>query len=104
MNFKNGLAFILFFLAIFLVSGGASYLFALSGFPVAEQDVVAFTRTPVALFLILLGSFGLLILSTLPKQRNPKTKAWLKLVVYFGMVILAWIYLELLLTTSYTKQ
>ena len=104
MKVKDGLAVAVFLLATFMVSGGPSYIFALAGLPVATQDLVAFTVTPVAFLLVLAGSFGLLTLSRLPKGANPRRKAWVRLAVGFGMALLAYIYLELLLSFSYTKQ
>ena len=104
MSLKSGLAVAVFLLATFLVSGGPSYIFALAGLPVATQDLVAFTVTPIAFLLVLAGSFGLLILSQLSKGANPKRKAWFRLAVGFGVALLAYVYLELLLSFSYARE
>lgn len=91
-------------LAVFMVSGGIGYLFAALGVKVRDKDALAFVNTPIALVLMVMGTFGLVLLDTLPKHLNPITgKAWLKVAVAFGSVALATIYLELLLRMSYLK-
>lgn len=84
---------LIFFMGLF-----ASYIFALLGRPVPTQFVPMFEATPVALGLILMGVFGVFLMANSFKHLNPKRrKAWVHLILGFFMVVLAFIYLELLL-------
>lgn len=95
---------IAFVTALFTVSGGVGYFLALSGLPVRDVDVFAFENTPYALMLVAVGVFGLLVAGQSWKHLNPnRSHAWLLLAVGMGMVVMAWVYLELLLRMSYAK-
>lgn len=104
MSVKNGLAGVVLILAIFLLASGIpSYLlYLMRVYPLTNREILAFSRTPIALFLLTLGTLGLLGLYSL-RNENPSVKAWFKMAVYFGMVMLAWSWLEALLATSYRK-
>ena len=101
---KTFVSITVFVVAIFLLSGGVSYFYALNGLPIRQKDMVAFVRTPVALLLVMFGASGMLMLTTVHKPHNPRWKAWLKMAVGFGMIVLAWLSLELLLVDSYIKR
>ncbi len=90
---------LLFFVTIFFCAGCVGFMFALMGYTIPTKFVPMFLATPFAFTLVSVGSVGVFVMANSLKRRG----AWFRLVIGFGMVVLAYIYLEALLFQTWSK-
>ena len=101
----RGLDTLVLLLAVFMLSGGVGYLYVSANKVLVEdEEIVVFDRTPFAAILVGMGTLGLLTLADSWRHLNPEPRrAWARFFLGISLIALSWIYLEVLLLTSYTK-
>lgn len=91
-------------LFVFGVSGGISFLYVLLRLkPFPQKYVPIFEATPMAIALIVMGVFGMFLMSQSFRHNPEPQKAWGYLFLGFFLMVLAYIYLESLLLWTWGR-